>query len=328
MGMVSVFAIVATISGVPRETLAATLSLGHNQPIGAEWDQIAKRFAEEVSKNSKGELKVEVFPAESLGKSREMIEGTMMGTQQLFMDAASMFEAVFEPISVFALPFLFRNDEHLLGVGNGPVGKEIFEEMRKKTGLRVIGVYLFAPRQLTTKVSITKPEQVKGLKIRVPEIPIFVSTWKALGARPTPISASELYTSLATGIVDAQENPFSVIFAFKLYEVLKYCNLTSHVQMPGILVMNDKFFSGLSAPMQEIIMRSGSEAMKWGNELVTRNQNELKGKLSDKGMLFTNPDRKAFAEATQDVYEEFIKKGKFTRNTVEKIKKYGNYSPS
>lgn len=197
MGMVSVFAIVATISGVPRETLAATLSLGHNQPIGAEWDQIAKRFAEEVSKNSKGELKVEVFPAESLGKSREMIEGTMMGTQQLFMDAASMFEAVFEPISVFALPFLFRNDEHLLGVGNGPVGKEIFEEMRKKTGLRVIGVYLFAPRQLTTKVSITKPEQVKGLKIRVPEIPIFVSTWKALGARPTPISASELYTSLA-----------------------------------------------------------------------------------------------------------------------------------
>lgn len=297
-----------------------TMSFGHNQPIGAEWDQIANKFAEYVAKNSNNELKVEIFPAEMLGKSREMIESTMMGTQHFFFDSASMFEGVYENVSVFALPFLFKSDEHLLGVVNGPIGKEIFEDMRRKSGLRVVGTCLFAPRQLTTKFPVTKPEDVKGLKIRVPEIPIFVSTWRALGARPTPVSASELYTSLATGIVDAQENPFSVIYSFKLYEVLDYCNLTSHVQMPCVLTMNDSFFSRLSPRHQEIVMKSAREAMDWGNSLVKKNQNELMSKLQEKGMVFTNPDRTAFAEATKAVYDEFIQNGKFRKDILDSIR--------
>jgi TRAP-type C4-dicarboxylate transport system substrate-binding protein len=203
------------------------------------------------------------------------------------------------------LPFLYRDRAHYLKVVKKFISLIDVDKMATKTRLRVIGVRIRTPRQLTTKFPVNKLEDIKGLKIRVPESPISMALWKALGCVPTVIPASEMYTALASGVVDAQENPFEAIDNNKIYEQTKYCALTAHKLEVIPIVISETFWKGLTAAQRKIILKAQNISNSQVDKLTTESESEYKEKLTKLGMIFTNPDLTAFRKRAKTIWDKF-----------------------
>jgi len=206
----------------------------------------------------------------------------------------------------FYLPFLFKDAEHQHRVLSGPIGEKITKRFEQETGLKLLGMAYFAPRQLTTtKREVRKPEDVRGLKIRVPLMPPMVATWKALGASPTPIAFTAFFTALQQGIVDAQENPYQIIYDSSLYEVQKYLIETNHGIPVRFLIVNRDLWNDLGEKNQKIFSDASAEIMVLIQKMYMEKDQEYRAKLREKGMIFIKPDIDAFRKATENVWKEF-----------------------
>jgi TRAP-type C4-dicarboxylate transport system substrate-binding protein len=161
------------------------------------------------------------------------------------------------------------------------------------------------PRMLTTKIPINKLEDVKGLKIRVPENKMLIALLKSWGAIPTVIPMADVYTGLATGTIDAQENPLPVIWSNKLYEQVKYCAMTEHMREMILMIVNDKWWKGLTAAQKKIL----TSAMEKSNQLVideaAKSTEEYKKMLAKEGMKFTTPNVAPFREKAKTIWNQF-----------------------
>jgi TRAP-type C4-dicarboxylate transport system substrate-binding protein len=166
------------------------------------------------------------------------------------------------------------------------------------------------------------PADVAGLKIRVPEIRINLAIWRALGASPTPMAWSEVYTGLQMKTVDAQENPLELIWSNKIYEVQSHLSLTAHMRAVLWVMMNDKFFTNLPPDLQKVITEAARESEPYVNNIVTKAQEETLGNLKTKGMKVIQPDLDAFGKATKDVYLEFAGPKSFSKELYWEIKNY------
>ena len=199
------------------------------------------KFAELVKEKTNGDVNVEVAYGGVLGGERDVAESIQLGS----IDGAILGGILqnFDPaLSILEFPFLFKGSEHIKYVMNGSIGEVINERMEEKIDMRFLGIVMRTSRQLTTtKKSINSIDDLKGLKIRVPEMKAHLKVWSALGASPTPIAFPEVYTALQLGTVDGQENPIPVIYANKFYEVCNYLAFTNH--LPGfmmIVINNDR----------------------------------------------------------------------------------------
>jgi TRAP-type C4-dicarboxylate transport system substrate-binding protein len=185
-------------------------------------------FKELVEKNSKGQIVVEVYPASQLGSVAEMLQATKAGSQQMVLCGPGAIATYWSKLGTFDLPYLYRDQAQFLKTAQKITSLINQDEMTTKTGMRILGARIRLPRQLTTtKSPINKLEDVKGLKIRVPQNPSYLALWKALGAIPTVIPWAETQTALTSGVVGAQENPIDSLLLAKIYEQTKYCAMTS-----------------------------------------------------------------------------------------------------
>jgi TRAP-type transport system periplasmic protein len=233
-----------------------------------------------------------------------------------------MLATVFPEVGVFDLPYIFQDQEQLHKVVSGPVGQELIRRMRKEARIFPVALWDRGPRQLTAKKPVNTPADVNGLKIRVPEIRIYLAIWRALGARPIPMPTSEIYMGLATGAVEAQENPLENIWSSKVYEVQSHLILTGHIRGILWLTMSDKFFNSLPPDLQRIVMEAGKESEPFTNALINKAQDEILNNLKAKGMKVIQPDLDAFSKATQDVYSEFVGPKSFSKELYQQIKNY------
>jgi tripartite ATP-independent transporter DctP family solute receptor len=297
-----------------------TLRFGHLANEQNIWHLAALRFAEEVHVRSEGRIVVKVYPNEQLGKEMDMLTGILGGSMDLMITAESLENWSLPYAILCATPYAIRDSEHLKKVAGGPIGKEIEEHIINIAGLKPIAWFERGARNLTTNVPVRHPDDLKGLTIRVPNVSLFVATWSGLGAKPTPMAFSEVFTALQQSTIHGQENPFALIRNAGLYEVQKYVNLTEHVKGWAYVVMGDKKFEKMPADLQTIILESAKIMQEYEHELYLQ-QEELDAQfLKDKGMEFIEVDKEAFIElASKAVMEHFTEGQKSLYRRVQEV---------
>ena len=193
------------------------------------------------------------------------------------------------------LPYLMKDSTDMNLYINGRVGKLMQTEMIEKAGVRALCHFERGPRHLTSNRPIKHPDDLKGMILRVPNVPSFVTTWSALGAKPTPMAFSEVFTSLQQGTIQGQENPFAMINNGGFAEVQKYVNLTGHVISWVYAVIGEKQFQKLPPDLQELVVQAGKEMQKYEHDLFLENEKNIQQVLKDKGMELIEVDTEAFA---------------------------------
>ncbi len=269
-----------------------------------------KKFADLVAERTKGQIQVQIFPASQLGTEQELLEGVQLGTVHMFEGSTGAVGRFLPDLEAFAAPYIWRDLDHMLKVVRGPIGQELAERLVKAKGMRVLDFgWLFGNRYLTTKnKAIYKPEDLKGMKIRVQPTAIYLETIKAMGANPTTMDFKEVYLGLQSGVIDGQENPPFVIYNNKFFEVQKFLMLTAHITQNQAIVINDKFYQGLSPEYRKILTEAAIEAGNFQNDLVLKSEKADLDRLKEKGMTIVQPDVKAFREATKDVWKKVSEK--------------------
>jgi tripartite ATP-independent transporter DctP family solute receptor len=209
-------------------------------------------------------------------------------------------------VAVFDLPFIFRDREHAFKALD-TVGMEIAKDLEEK-GMKVLAYYENGVRNMTNNIRpIRVPEDMKGLKIRVMEQPIYIAMMKALGANPTPMAFGELFTALQKGVVDGQENPAAHIYTKRFFEVQKYISLTEHTYSAEPLVVSMITWNKLTPEQQTIIQEAAEEACDWQRQLAIDLENGYWDKIRESGKseIITDVDKEAFREATAPVWKDF-----------------------
>ena len=257
------------------------------------------KFAEELERLTDGRIAVEVYPNESLGKEMDLINGMQLGTADLTISGESLQN--WAPMAaLLAIPYGYRSLEHMDEVASGEIGDEIEAQIVEEAGVRPIAYFARGARNLTSNRPIASLAELDSLKMRVPNVPLFVDTWSALGAQPTPMAFSEVFTSLQNGTIDAQENPLALISSASFDEVQSHVNLTEHVRSWIYLVLAENVWQSLSEEDRAAVEEAASLAQAHERELFTEDETKLRAELEDKGMTFVEVDNAAFAEAARE----------------------------
>jgi tripartite ATP-independent transporter DctP family solute receptor len=272
-------------------------------PVDHYFVKADRYFKELVEKNSKGQILIDYFPASQLGSCLEMLQATKSGAQQIY---GVGFSVQFTPeMVVFELPYLFRDEEHQKKVAQKLTSVIDEDKYIARANMRIIGVRPCSARHLTTKSPVYKLEDLKGLKLRVPENPMYLATWKALGAIPTVIPASDTYTALATGTVNGQENPFSDIYSWKFFEQVKYCALTGHVRAIYVMQINNDCWKKLTKKQQKIVRDAAKKSCDYCDILRKKSEGEYKELLTKGGMKFNTIDTAPFRAKAKTIWSQF-----------------------
>lgn len=309
-GVLAVLVIGLTYSGPAGAQQPIVIKLGNVQAPADIVQTGLKKFADLVAERTKNQIQVQIFPASQLGTEQELLEGVQLGTVHMFEGSTGAVGRFLPDLEAFAAPYIWRDLDHMLKVVRGPIGQELAERLVKAKGMRVLDFgWLFGNRYLTTKnKAIYKPEDLKGMKIRVQPTAIYLETIKAMGANPTTLDFKEVYLGLQSGVIDGQENPPFVIYNNNFFEVQKYVMLTAHITQNQTIVINEKFYQGLSPEFRKILTEAAIEAGNLQNDLVLKSEKADLDRLQEKGMTIVQPDVKAFREATKDVWKKVSEK--------------------
>ncbi|WP_265519379.1 TRAP transporter substrate-binding protein [Nitratireductor luteus] len=276
-----------------------TLKLGHLANEENTWHKAAVKFGEELQTLTDGRIAVEVYPNESLGKEMDLINGMQLGTADMTITGESLQN--WAPMAaLLAVPYAYKSLEHMDEVASGEIGDQIEAQIIEKAQIRPIAYFARGPRNLTSNRPITSPDELNGLKLRVPNVPLFVDVWGALGAQPTPMAFSEVFTSLQNGTIDGQENPLALIYSANFYEVQSQVNLTEHVRSWIYLTISEMTWNKLSDEDKEAVMEAASRAQEYERELFLEDEQRLASVLKEKGMTFVEVDTNAFASKAKD----------------------------
>ncbi|WP_108669130.1 TRAP transporter substrate-binding protein [Peribacillus acanthi] len=294
-----------------NETLSIKLAHVTNDQSAIHKGSI--KFKELVEKESDGKMKVEVIPGGQLGSEKDLVESTKLGSVDITIPSAAVLSNFVPKAAVLTLPYVIKgaNEQEKYESLKKLSGSDVFKEIEKEsadTGLTLFpdAVWWVGDRHVTTKEKPLKTlADLKGLKIRTPDAAAHTEPFKALGANVTPMNISEVYYSLKTGTIEAQENSVNQIYTNKFHEVQKYVNLTGHMTQNELPVINKKWFDGLTKDQQSIIEKAMFDAGVYMSDLqLKQNESELEI-LIDSGMEVIETDLGDFKEATKDLYKIF-----------------------
>ncbi len=296
-------AAVLALSAVPAMAVVE-IKFGHSGSLEHQYQIGAEQFKKLVEAESKGELKVNIFPQAQLGGERDLAEGVRMGTIEIASVAAGNLAGFVPELQLFGIPFLFPTAKQVYAVLDGEGGREISDIMAAK-GFQNLAFWEVGFRNITNNIRPVKtPADMKGLKIRVQESKIWIQFMNRLGALATPIPFGELYSALQQKVVDGQENPVATIYSMKFYEVQKYLSLTGHTYEPALVIANPKWLGGLDPKYQAIIRKAAAEAAVYQRQTLADKDKERFEVIKKAGVVIEeHPDKAAFAKATEDLYK-------------------------
>ena len=260
------------------------IRFGYGLNENSNQGRAAKLFAEEVAKASDGKLKVRTFGAASLGSDDQMQSALIGGAQEMMVGSTATLVGITKEMAVWDTPFLFSSAEQADAVLDGPVGRQVMDKLEEK-GLVGLVYWENGFRNLTNNTRpISKLEDFSGVKLRVMTNPVFLETFKLMGANAVPLPFSELFTALETKAVDGQENPFNTILSSKFYEVQKYLTVTNHVYSPWIVTVSKRWWDGLSQTEQNILLEAAKKARDFERKDTREEAARALAELKDKGM--------------------------------------------
>ncbi|MDG6376588.1 TRAP transporter substrate-binding protein [Glaesserella parasuis] len=287
-----------------------TLRFGYEAPRSDTQHTAAKKFNDLLKEKSKGEIKLSLFPDSTLGNAQTMIGAVRGGTIDIEMSGSPNFSGLEPKLNVIDIPFIFKNREHAYAVLDGEIGQGLLKDLEAQ-GLKGLAFWEVGFRSFTnSKHPVKSPEDIKGLKVRTNQNPMYIQAFSLLGANPVPMPLSELYTALETRAVDAQEHPIGIFWSAKLYEVQKHLSLTNHGYTPLIVVMNKAKFDSFSPELQQAILDAAKEAGNYQRQLNLENEKEIIAKLQKAGIqVIEEVDNKPFKAIIEaDVRKAFIEK--------------------
>jgi tripartite ATP-independent transporter DctP family solute receptor len=293
------------------------IKFGHVGEPGSLFAASAEEFARRANARLGDKAKVVVYGSSQLGGDKELLQKLKLGTVDMALPSTVMSSEA-DLFGVFEMPYLVKDRAHM-----GRIEKEVFwpklaPEAEKK-GLRVVAVWENGYRHITNnRRPINTPEDLKGIKLRVPEGKWRVKMFQTYGANPSPMKFSEVFTALQTGVMDGQENPFTQIYSAKFQEVQKFLSLTGHVYTPAYVTVGARKWDSLPADVRRILEDTAKETQAFVYEKAARDDEDLLGKIKAAGVAVNTPNKDAFVAASRPVYEEFAREVAGSKDVIDR----------
>ena len=316
---VGLAAIVVALLLVAPAQAQVTLRLGNIYPAGHSVSKGADRLAEIVARKTNGQVKVENFHDSKLGNEREMAESVKAASLDMTVSGLAGVGRFVQTVHVLELPYLYTDLDHLHRVGMA-LGPEV-EKIMLKAGMRTLSFFYLGPRDIAAKRPIRSLEDMKGLRFRVPEAPLYVGMAKALGANPTPIAFPEVYTSLQTGVAEAAEGGPDTLWNNKWYEPARNIALTHHILHLMHVSINEASFQKLTPAQRAALQEAAREASIYQLGLIKDFNKESLEKMKAAGAtIFPIADVRPFAKALESFNKSYAEKiGPEAVSLLEKV---------
>ena len=273
------------------------LKWAHVYETGEAYHKWALWAADEIKKRTANRYEVQVFPASSLGKETDINQGMTLGTVDMIISGTSFAARSYPRLGIAYYPFIFRDGDHLIAYSKSDVFKEMVEGYRAKTGIQITAYTYYGARHTTAQKPFTDCAGMKGIKIRVPDVPAYRATPEACGANPTPIAFAEVYLALQNGTVDAQENPLTTIEAKKFFEVQKHIMLTGHIVDGLTTQIAPHVWNTLSDAEKKMFTEVTQEAAARATAQIKKREAELVDEFKKKGLGVHQINRQSFVDA-------------------------------
>lgn len=315
---------IATVIALASGNVFAT---DYNLSFGMQWNtnsigyEAAEKFAKEVAEKSGGKIEVKLFPNGQLGDDRKMIEQLSDGALDFTYAESGRFQIFYPVAEVFSLPYMIANfDVAHKALFETDFGKDLLKKIHDNQHITVLAQGYSGTRETTSNRPINSIEDMKGLKLRVPNAASNLAYAKYTGATPTPMAFSEVYLALQTNAVDGEENPLPTIQAQKFYEVQKYLAMTNHILNDQLFLASNATLASLPEDLREVVKTAAKNALDYNTQKFQEQEQSLQEQFKKAGMTITYPDLKPFKEAMKPYYDEFVKKnGDEAKVAVEQI---------
>lgn len=281
----------------------------------------AEFFANKVKEESKGRIEISLFPNGQLGDDRSMLEQISGGALDFSFTEIGRFAIFFPEAEVYVLPYMIKDFDHVhKATFDTTFGKNLINKINDELGITILSQAYNGTRQTTSNRAINSVEDMKGLKLRVPNAASNLNFAKYSGAAPTPMAFSEVYLALQTNSVDGQENPLSAVRAQKFYEVQPYLAMTNHILNDQLYVIGNETLESLPEDLQKVVKEAAEEAAQYHTKLFVDEEASLKDFFTKSGVKITEPNLDEFKAKMQPVYDEFVKKnGKLGQQGVDEV---------
>jgi len=282
--------------------------------------QAMEKMGELVKEKTGGTIEIQVFPAGQLGNATSQVEAVSIGSQDMFVDAAS-FMATFVPDKLAeSMFFMFESEEHYRKYLDSDLNRELEKQFEDKQGVKVIANnWLRVPRSISSKKPINSVDDMVGLKMRVPDIKAYLESAQALGAKPTQIAWGETYLALQQGVVDACESPMDSMYTMKFYEPTKNIIVTEHIRDNMMVIINAAKFNSLSDKQKEALVAASKEAGDWYSAQVKEKENEFVELMKAEGTKFTKIDTEPMKQKVAEAAKKLEKEGLWREGLFEAI---------
>ena len=293
------------------------IKFGHVGEPGSLFAASAEEFAKRANAKLGTKAKVVVYGSSQLGGDKELLQKLKLGTVDMALPSTVMSSEA-DLFGVFEMPYLVKDRAHMQRIEKEVFWSKLAPEAEKK-GLKVVAVWENGYRHITnSKRPINTPDDLKGIKLRVPEGKWRVKMFQTYGANPSPMKFSEVFTALQTGVMDGQENPFTQIYSAKFQEVQKFLSLTGHVYTPAYVTVGAKKWETLPADVRQVLEDVAKETQKFVYEKAAKDDEELLGKIKAANVAVNTPNKDTFVAASKPVYEEFAGEVKGAKEVIDR----------
>lgn len=294
---------VASMLAMPAMAADVTMKFGHVGAPGSLFEATVNNFAACVGEKSGGKIEVQTFGSSQLGKDKELLQKLKLG-QVDFALPSSVMSSVSDVFGVFEMPYIIKDRDHMRRVQGAMMDK--FQGAANDNGYHIVGLAENGFRHITNNTRpINKPEDLQGVKLRTPNGAWRVKMFQQYGANPTPMSFSDVFTALQTGVIDGQENPYAQIASAKFQEVQKYLSITGHVYTPAYILTSSKTFAKQPADVQAVLTDCANDTQTFTYEKAAQLETDLLAVIKDAGVEVNEADKAAFIEASKLIYEGF-----------------------
>jgi tripartite ATP-independent transporter DctP family solute receptor len=307
----SLAAAVAAVFLFPAASIAQqkfTLKLNLGTPPGNPYNVGADAFKKMVEAETQGAVTVQIFPMAQLGGETESAKNVQLGTLEATIVSTSNLASFNDKLAVFSVPYMFKSVGCSFPVVDGAVGKEMSDQLLQTHRIRVLGYPTFGGRHLVnSKRRVTKPDDLKGLKIRAPDT-LLEATWRTLGASPTPLPFPEVFNALQQGVIDGDANPLTSIQTFRWYEAAKYVSFTNTAIGIGVFIINEPYLQKLPKQHQDVILKAAAESIKANRASEADLNKKAEAFLRQQGVTFDTPNQEEFRAKLTPVFEDAKKR--------------------
>jgi TRAP-type transport system periplasmic protein len=297
-----------------------TLTFGGSDAVGSLFDRANAKFAELVNQRGGDKLRINYIQGEQLGNDIDVIQQMMQGSVQMYGDVLDWYGNWVPDFNVLNWGFTFRDSDHLEKFLASDLYAAAAERLRKEQGLRILSAASTQPRILLAKRAVNTPDDLNGIKMRVPEIRTYLLLWQALGTKPSRLAWAEIFLGLSTGTVEATEGPVSATYAAKLHQAAKFVMRTDHLLSTHHITINDAAYQALEPDLQEILVQAAKETSAWVHRQGEAETEQVVQNMADEGATVIKVDREPFVRKALEGVAEMEKTGVWPAGLWEKIR--------